>query len=111
VSTLPVDNPTPSPSGPQPPSMTPRPGSPQNPATPESPFDWLTKNLPGLAQSKQALALATAVVESVLDPAMWRSFGWLVLGLVLLGLGLTFWLKAPIESAVGTVGGAFAKAP
>jgi hypothetical protein len=67
-----------------------------------------------LAPLQSAADLAkviAAAFTTVLNPKMWRSFGWLMLGLVLIGLGLMFWLKAPIESAVGTVGGAFAKAP
>ena len=37
------------------------------------------------------------------DPAMWRSLGWIVLGIVLLALGVTGWVKSTSlgQAAIG----------
>jgi hypothetical protein len=37
------------------------------------------------------------------DIRMWRSLGWIALGIGFLILGVIIWLRKPIESAVGTI--------
>jgi hypothetical protein len=44
-----------------------------------------------------------ALGRAVTDGKMWRSLGWIVLGFIVFGFGLTLWLRKPIESAVGQV--------
>ncbi len=41
--------------------------------------------------------------RAITDGKMWRSLGWIVLGLIVFGFGLVLWLRKPIESAVGQV--------
>lgn len=41
--------------------------------------------------------------RAVVDGKMWRSLGWLLLGVIVFGFGLVLWLKKPIEQAVGQV--------
>jgi hypothetical protein len=55
-------------------------------------------------------AVKTAVGE-VSDPAMWRSLGWLALGLALIALGLALWMRLPQKAAqvAASVAGAAAK--
>lgn len=51
-----------------------------------------------------------AIAGALTDGKMWRSLGWLILGIIILGWGVTILLRAPIEKAVGTVVGSAAKA-
>lgn len=41
--------------------------------------------------------------RAVTDGKMWRSLGWILLGVIVFGFGLVLWLKKPIENAVGQV--------
>jgi hypothetical protein len=43
-------------------------------------------------------AVKTAVGE-VSDPAMWRSLGWLILGMICIFTGLALWLRLPQKAA------------
>jgi hypothetical protein len=52
-----------------------------------------------------------AAFSTILNPKMWRSLGWLLLGLGVMFFGVGLWLKKPIEGAVGTTLGAALKAP
>lgn len=42
-----------------------------------------------------------AFFSDVTDGAMWRSMGWLMLGVAVLIFGLALWLRTPIEHAIG----------
>lgn len=46
--------------------------------------------------------------RAVTDGKMWRSIGWILLGFIVFGFGLTLWLRKPIEQAVGTAAKAVA---
>lgn len=59
----------------------------------------------GISDAGAALA---AFFKQVTDLYMWRSFAWLVLGLVLFGLGLVLLLRAPIEREAGNIAKAVA---
>jgi hypothetical protein len=48
------------------------------------------------------LTPVAAFLSDLTDIRLWRSIGWIGLGLALLVLGLVIWLRKPIESAVGT---------
>lgn len=46
--------------------------------------------------------------RAVTDGKMWRSVGWILLGIIIFGFGLLLWLRKPIEQAVGTAAKAVA---
>jgi CHASE2 domain-containing sensor protein len=72
--------------------------------------DWLT-DLPGVAEADKIGSVITAAVAALFDYRMWRSLGWLWLGLWLMIFALGLWLKQPIEAGIGTTLGAALKAP
>ncbi len=47
------------------------------------------------------LAGISAFLEHLSDGAMWRSIGWIALGVVLLMLGLMLWLRKPAAELAG----------
>ena len=51
----------------------------------------------------EAVTVAEGFYRVITDGALWRSLGWLLLGLVLAGLGLIVLLRRPVEGAVGNV--------
>jgi hypothetical protein len=57
----------------------------------------------GLSAAEQGVVVGTRFFEALVDGAMWRSLGWLILGVVLTGVGLSMLLRAPIERAAGEV--------
>lgn len=73
--------------------------------------DVLGAIIPGLSGAERVAGVLAAIGEAVTDGKMWRSLGWLALGLALMGIGLMLWLHKPIENAIGTIGGAALKAP
>lgn len=52
----------------------------------------------------------TAFFATVTDGKMWRSLGWLILGLLIMAFGINLWLHNPLGRAAGKVGGAAATA-
>lgn len=46
----------------------------------------------------------TAFFATITDGKMWRSLGWLVLGLIIMGIGINLWLRNPVGRAVGAAG-------
>ncbi len=58
--------------------------------------------IPGLTDAGAALI---AFFGTITDGEMWRSLGWLLLGIVLMGVGLALWTKNQaipgVRSAVG----------
>lgn len=93
-----------------PPSLTTPPGSPLNPTTP-GPIPNPLNLIPGVGAANQLAAVVATIGEHILNPKMWRSLAWLLLGVWIMFLGLLLWLKEPIEAAVGTTLGAAVKAP
>jgi hypothetical protein len=67
--------------------------------------------IPGLAPAEQLAGTVAAIGDTILNPAMWRSLGWLILGLATILLGMILWAKKPIETGIGTIAGAALKAP
>lgn len=58
--------------------------------------------LPGLGSLDSLGKLAAGVVgflAELSDPAMWRSLGWLLLGLFLIFAGVLKWLEKPLMRA------------
>lgn len=55
----------------------------------------------GSALSDTAGALV-GFFDAVTDGRMWRSLGWLFLGILMIAAGITIWFKGPITSAVQT---------
>lgn len=55
-----------------------------------------------LTDAEKGITVAVRFFQVLTDGAMWRSLAWLLLGLILFGLGLTLLLRKPIEEAVGT---------
>jgi hypothetical protein len=99
----------PSPTGPTPPSLATPKGSPLNPSTP-GPIPNPLNLIPGLQQSEELAAVVATIGKHMLNPKMWRSLAWLLLGVWTMYLGILLWLKNPIEEAVGTTLGAAVKA-
>lgn len=46
-------------------------------------------------------APVTAFFATVTDGRMWRSLGWLILGLIITGIGINLWLHNPVGKAIG----------
>lgn len=61
-----------------------------------------------LTDAEKGVDVAVRFFQVLTDGAMWRSLGWLLLGLVLFGVGLALILREPIERAAGTVAKAVA---
>ena len=57
---------------------------------------------------EEGVATAVGFFKVLTDAAMWRSLGWLFLGLLIAGLGLLLLLRKPVEDAVGQVARAVA---
>jgi hypothetical protein len=49
------------------------------------------------------LGPALSFLGDLTDVRMWRSLGWIALGILVFIVGLIIWLRKPIEQAVGTV--------
>lgn len=61
-----------------------------------------------LSDAEKGIDVAVRFFQVLTDGAMWRSLGWLLLGLVVFGLGLALLLREPLERAAGTVAKAVA---
>jgi hypothetical protein len=61
-----------------------------------------------LTDAQKGIDVGVRFFQVLVDGAMWRSLGWLVLGIVLTALGLVLLLRQPIEQGVGTVAKAVA---
>lgn len=61
-----------------------------------------------LTDAEKGIDVAVRFFQVLTDGAMWRSLAWLVLGIVLFGVGLALLLRAPIERAAGDVAKAVA---
>lgn len=46
--------------------------------------------------------------KALTDGKMWRSVGWILLGIIVFGFGLLLWLRKPVEQAIGTAAKAVA---
>jgi hypothetical protein len=57
---------------------------------------------------EQDAAAAIGFFKVLTDGAMWRSLGWLMLGLLVTGIGLLLLLRKPVEDAAGQVAKAVA---
>jgi hypothetical protein len=60
------------------------------------------------ASAVASAATLSTFIGDLTDGSFWRSLGWLLLGIILLGLGLALLLRKPIESAAGEVAKAVA---
>lgn len=56
--------------------------------------------LPGTSGVDRLTAALTAMFATVSDVRFWRSLGWLIIGVVMFGLGL-FWLMATPAASAG----------
>jgi hypothetical protein len=74
---------------------------------PSSGWERFMDGLGGIGTGLQGITtLALAVTrfgEMLTDYRMWRSVGWVILGIVMMILGLVWWLRAPITHAAGEV--------
>ncbi len=52
----------------------------------------------------------TAFFTTITDGKMWRSFGWIILGILIMVFGINLWLHNPIGRAAGGAGKAAATA-
>lgn len=43
----------------------------------------------------------TAFFATITDGKMWRSFGWIILGVLIMAFGINLWLHNPLGRAVG----------
>lgn len=60
-------------------------------------WDWVKKLIPGLSGIDRFTAVFTAAVGTITDGKMWRSLGWLLLGLVLIFVAVLWLIRAPLE--------------
>lgn len=65
----------------------------------------VSSEVTGITDTGAALG---AFFKQLTDVYMWRSLAWLILGLILFGLGLVLLLRKPIEREVGTIAKAVA---
>lgn len=60
-------------------------------------WDLVQKMIPGLSGVDRFAAVFTATVGTLTDGKMWRSLGWLLLGLVLIIIGILWLMRGPLE--------------
>lgn len=63
-------------------------------------FTGLPDSSGAISALADPLSFLKAVWLNVSDYRMWRSLGWLILGLIIMGLGISLWLKKAIASTV-----------
>lgn len=74
-------------------------------------FTSLYSALAGSATGVDRLAAAvTAMGTTITDGKMWRSLGWLLLGIALMVLGLFWLIRGPINGKIDAARAAAAKA-
>ena len=56
-----------------------------------------------MSQLSDSVDVAKAIWLNISDYRMWRSLGWLLIGIVLLIIGFVMLARKPIQSAVGSV--------
>jgi hypothetical protein len=57
----------------------------------------------GLSAAEQGVVVGTRFFEALVDGAMWRSLGWLILGIMMMGVGVSLLMRGPVNEAVGNV--------
>jgi hypothetical protein len=65
-------------------------------ATTDNPITQAT----GISSTLQGLAKISAFLEALTHADTWRSLGWLVLGIALMGLGVWLWMGHPMPSVL-----------
>ncbi|HZR54578.1 MAG TPA: hypothetical protein VFB06_34395 [Streptosporangiaceae bacterium] len=65
-------------------------------------FDKLMSPVSALSGADRVAGTLAAISRTLFDGKMWRSLGWILLGLVLLLGGVLLLLRKPIEGAAGT---------
>lgn len=65
-------------------------------------FDKLMAPVAGLSGADRVAGTMTAIARALMDGKMWRSVGWILLGLLLLLGGVLILMRKPIEAAAGT---------
>ena len=63
-------------------------------------FTGLPDSSGAISALADPLSFLKAVWLNVSDYRMWRSLGWLVLGIIIMGAGIAMWSKKAIASAV-----------
>lgn len=63
-------------------------------------FTGLPDSSGAISALADPLSFLKAVWLNISDYRMWRSLGWLILGIVLMGFGIALWLKKTIASTV-----------
>lgn len=63
-------------------------------------FSGLLSGL-GLSGLTDTAGVLVAFFATITDYRMWRSLGWLLLGVVMIAAGLSLWLKGEVISSVG----------
>lgn len=61
-----------------------------------------------LTPAEDAVMTGTKIVSDLTDGVFWRSFGWLLLGIATLGIGISILLRETVERGVGQVAKAVA---
>lgn len=67
-------------------------------------FDKLMSPVSALSGADRVAGTMTAIARALFDGKMWRSLGWLTLGLFLLLAGVLILLRKPIEGAAKVAG-------
>lgn len=67
-------------------------------------LDLLLAPVKALQGADRVAATIAAIAKALTDGKMWRSLGWLVLGLVLMGIGLWLLLRPHVSKAAGQAG-------
>lgn len=60
-------------------------------------WDLVQKVIPGLSGIDKFTAVFAAAFGTLTDGKMWRSLGWLILGLVLIVVAILWLMRGPLE--------------
>jgi hypothetical protein len=71
-------------------------------------FSDVLQSLPGVSALSDTGSALIAFFTTITDGKMWRSLGWIILGVLLMAAGIGLWLKSAatglVSSTLGQVG-------
>jgi hypothetical protein len=64
-------------------------------------FELLLAPVQALSGAERIAGTLAAVARALMDGRMWRSFGWIVLGMVLMGIAIWMLIKPHLTKSAG----------